>query len=270
MQLRKAELPPAPNKLGKVLSPTSGKVGRKAARCRTRAPITEKKTIIQDCQLANGRKSKPTRLKLLAERDENEELVILLKLIESVLWQSLQRPGLERLELSQVQNGWLLRGTILTDSETGPAEAAYQIACDSNWRTQQADISLRHASGERRVQITTQNGCWYENGKENQAVAEAIDIDLGWSPSTNTLPIRRLNLAIGQSSGPVVAAWISLPDLRLQPLPQEYTRRAKDRYLYTSAAGAFKAEIMVNDHGVVLEYENFWRRVDSGGGGSHQ
>ena len=97
--------------------------------------------------------------------------------------------------------------------------------------------------------------------EKNQAVAGAIDIDLGWTPATNTLPVRRLNLAIGESSGPVTAAWISFPNLRLQPLAQEYQRLAKDRYLYSSGEGAFKAEIVVNDRGVVLEYENFWRRV---------
>lgn len=185
-----------------------------------------------------------------------------LQLVDSVLWQSLQRPGLERFELVQTQNGWMLRGTILIAAETGPAEAIYQIACDSSWQTQEADISIRQASGEHRLHIATQNGTWYENGNENKTVSGAIDIDLGWTPSTNTLPIRRLNLAVGESSGSVTAAWVSFPDLRLQPLPQEYKRLTKDRYLYTSNEAAFRAEILVNDNGLVLDYQNLWRRVD--------
>jgi len=190
-----------------------------------------------------------------------------LQLVDAGLWQNLQHPGLERFELFRTQSGWLLRGTILINAATGPAEAAYQIDCDSNWRTQQAEVSVRHSSGDRHVHVTTQNGTWYEDGNENKAVAGAIDIDLGWTPSTNTLPIRRLNLAIGEPSGHVTAAWISFPDLILQPLLQEYRRLGRDRYLYTSREGAFKAEIVVNDHGVVLDYENFWRRADNGSAG---
>lgn len=184
------------------------------------------------------------------------------QLIDVALWRNLERPGLERFELFQIRNGWLLRGTILIDTGSGPAEAAYKIVCDSNWLTREADISLSQGSEDRHLHIAAQNRTWYEDKNENKTVAGAIDIDLGWTPSTNTLPIRRLKLALGESSGPVTAAWINFPDLRLQRLPQQYKRLAQDRYLYTSRNGAFQAEIVVNDHGVVLDYENYWRRVD--------
>ena len=156
------------------------------------------------------------------------------QLIDVALWRNLERPGLERFELFQTRNGWLLRGTILTDTDNGPAETAYKIVCDSNWLTREADISLRQRSEDRHLPIAAQTGTWYEDKNENKTVAGAIDIDLAWTPSTNTLPIRRLKLAIGESSGPVTAAWINFPDLRLQPLPQQYKRLAQDRCLYTS------------------------------------
>jgi hypothetical protein len=38
------------------------------------------------------------------------------------------------------------------------------------------------------------------NGAAVSAVEGCIDIDLKYSPSTNLLPIRRLNLAIGESA----------------------------------------------------------------------
>lgn len=68
----------------------------------------------------------------------------------------------------------------------------------------------------------------------------AIDIDLGWSPSTNTLPIKRLNLEIGQSSGELIAAWVRFPELTLQPLPQEHIRLAERQYRYSSRGSAFR------------------------------
>jgi hypothetical protein len=86
-----------------------------------------------------------------------------------------------------------------------------------------------------------------------------IDVDLGISPSTNTLPIRRLNLAIGQPED-VVAAWVRFPDLSLEPLPQRYTRVSDDRYKYESGSG-FQTEMTVDESGLVIVYEKGWERV---------
>lgn len=186
------------------------------------------------------------------------------KLIATGLWKWLQGTGLERFELVRVTDEWIFRGTILTLADDAAAEAQYEIVCDRSFRTRRADISVRDATGERTLQITAENVRWYENGRENHTVKGAIDIDLGWSPSTNTLPIRRLGLEIGESSGEFVAAWVRFPELTLQPLPQEYFRLEDRKYRYSSRGGAFVANVLVDDHGLALNYEGFWQRVDSG------
>jgi len=97
----------------------------------------------------------------------------------------------------------------------------------------------------------------------NKTIVGAIDIDLGWSPSTNTLPIKRLKLEIGQTSGEFIAAWVHFPELTLQPLPQEYVRLTDRQYRYSSRSGAFVANLSVDDDDLVLDYEGFWERVRS-------
>jgi hypothetical protein len=190
------------------------------------------------------------------------------QLVQSGLWQWKQGTGLERFELLRAshKDEWILRGTILTLSDSGPAEARYEVVCDGAWHTRRAEISLRDAksedgSNERVLRITAENGQWHENGQLNESVTGCIDIDLGWSPSTNTLPIRRLRLDVGQASGAVTAAWVSFPDLELRPLPQEYLRISEWQYRYSSSGGAFIAQISVDDEGLVLDYEGFWQRV---------
>jgi hypothetical protein len=181
--------------------------------------------------------------------------------VSSGLWQWLQSTGLERFELAHAADDWIFRGTILTLAAGAAAEARYEIVCDRSFRTRRANISVRDATGERALQIATENGQWYENGRENKTVVGALDIDLGWSPSTNTLPIRRLKLEIGQTSGEFMAAWVRFPDLTLQPLPQEYIRLADRQYRYSSRSGAFLANLLVDDDDLVLDYEGFWQRV---------
>ena len=183
------------------------------------------------------------------------------QLIRTGLWQWLQSPGLERFELLRARDQWILRSTILTLFEGGPAEARYEIVCDRAWRTSSAEISTNDGNNERRLRVQTKNGRWYENDQPNETVNGCIDIDLGWSPSTNTLPIRRLRLDTGQSSGPVMAAWVRFPDLTLQPLSQAYVRVSDQQYRYSSRGETFVAQITVDDEDLVLDYEGFWQRV---------
>ena len=180
----------------------------------------------------------------------------------SGLWRWLQGTGLERYEFLRAGDEWIFRGTVLALANHAPAEARYEIACDGSFCTRRARVSVRDATGERTLEIAAENGRWVSNGGEIAAVRGAIDIDLGWSPSTNTLPIRRLNLRVGQSSGEFLAAWVRFPDLALEPLPQEYLRLAGRQYLYSSRGGAFTAKLLVDEHGLVTDYEGFWQRAE--------
>lgn len=184
-----------------------------------------------------------------------------MQLIRTGLWQRVQGTGLERFELLQDADGWLLRGTILALDKEGPAQADYEILCDAAWHTRRADVSLRSAAGERSLRLTVDGDRWYSDGNEHETVRGCIDIDLGWSPSTNTLPIRRLGLAVGEKSGTITAAWVRFPELTVEPLPQEYERMAERRYRYSSRGGAFTAVLEVDEEGVVVDYEGIWRRV---------
>jgi hypothetical protein len=184
------------------------------------------------------------------------------QLIQSGIWRRTNGVGLERFELLRTTNDWVLRGTIITLAEHKPAAAIYEVLCDDSWHTKRADISLRDGTGERCLRITAAGGGeWHENGKGNEAIRGCVDVDLEWSPATNTIPVRRLRLPVGQKSGVVTAAWVRFPDLTLQPLRQEYERTSERRFRYSSGGGAFVAEIVVDSEGLVLDYEGFWQRV---------
>lgn len=186
------------------------------------------------------------------------------QLVRSGLWQRVKGVGLERFELLRTGDGWHLRGSLLALDGAGPSEAGYEVVCDAAWRTRHADVRIRDGSGERAVVLAADGGRWTVNGREESALAGCVDVDLGWTPSTNTLPIRRLELAIGAASGPVVAAWVRFPELTVEPLPQEYRRLAERRYRYESRAGAFVAGLEVDGDGLVVDYEGVWRRVAGG------
>ncbi len=184
------------------------------------------------------------------------------RLVSSGLWKWLQGTGLERFELLHNGDEWLLRGTIVAFAGNAAAEARYEIACDAGWRTKHAQVSLLSDGREQKLKIRADNGRWYADEHEIGAVRGALDIDLGWSPSTNTLPIRRLEMAVDGKSGEIVAAWVRFPELVLEPLPQEYVRLSERTYRYSSRGGAFTADLLVDENGLVVDYGGFWKRVE--------
>src|SRR5207245_10458825 len=94
-------------------------------------------------------------------------------------------------------------------------------------------------------------------GEEDARLRPCTDVDLEISPSTNTIPIRRLNLALGQDSE-VIAAWVRFPALTVELLPQRYTRTGANQYRYASRD--FVTDLEVDDLGLVTRYEGGWSR----------
>ena len=176
-----------------------------------------------------------------------------------VAWARVDAPGLERLELLRDASGWTLRGNILLVHEGQPFEARYGVSCDADWVTRAVGIHVHGPGGHRSLRLAVEHGRWYDEGVEREVVRGCLDVDLGWTPSTNTLPIRRLDLEVGQAKA-VTAAWVRFPELTLEPLPQEYLRLAERRYRYSSAGGRFVAELEVDEQGLVTTYGQIWAR----------
>jgi hypothetical protein len=90
-------------------------------------------------------------------------------------------------------------------------------------------------------------------------LAGALDVDLGFTPATNTLPIRRLALAVGAGAA-VRSAWLRFPELRLEPLEQTYTREAEHVFLYRALVDGepFSARLDTDAFGRVVRYEGLW------------
>lgn len=175
------------------------------------------------------------------------------------MWRAVGVDGLERGELQKTEQHWSLTGIILRSSDRGPAEVGYQLICDAHWRTRSAEVYCRDDRGKTELRIARDEG-WHANGERLQLPSECTDLDLAWSPSTNTLPIRRLNLKIGERSGILTAAWVRLPELKVEALRQIYERTGSHTYIYQSRSGTFAAKLIVDDDGLVVSYEGAWER----------
>jgi hypothetical protein len=177
----------------------------------------------------------------------------------AVLWRRLDRPGHEFARVAQTDSGWTLSGTAIFVHESAPCRLDYAVVCNERWETTNGKVSGRVGKDEVSIDVAVlPGGIWRSNGTEVPGVRGAIDIDLNFSPSTNLLPIRRLNLGVGQEAA-VRAAWLRFPSLVFEPLEQTYRRIDAATYRYESAGGRFTADLTVDDAGLVTFYPGLAR-----------
>jgi uncharacterized protein len=184
-----------------------------------------------------------------------------------ILWRSDELGTAERFTGARTPDGWRLDGLVVLPIDHEPAQVTYRVEVDSRWRTRRAEVTIERHGEARRVTFEADGaGAWTVDGAPADALAGSLDVDLGFTPATNTLTIRRLTdttasdpVALGETRT-VSVAWMPFPELDVRPNEQSYTRLAPDRWLYHS--GDFTAEIAVDPDGYVLRYgDDMWTAV---------
>jgi hypothetical protein len=163
----------------------------------------------------------------------------------------------ESLERLHVEIGEQIRATSVIDSERG--RYSYELVCEPDWTFR--TIRIEAAASERALTIVSDGkGEWTVDDEWRSDLDECIDIDLPVTPFTNTLPIRRLGLAIDDEAD-LAVAYIQFPDLEVVVDAQRYTRLGADSYRYDSLDSDFTADLTVDADGVVLEYPELFERL---------
>ena len=173
---------------------------------------------------------------------------------------ALQGVGLEHLLLAE---GAADSVVLAFDEEHGPFRLSYRLTWDDAWRLRDAELVVATELYTRALSLQTDGHGHWRDGSGHTIVEldGCVDIDIWPTPFTNTFPIRREPMATGERRT-FRMAWIFGPDLTFQAKPQAYTRLADKLYLFESLDGSgFRAELPVDDEGIVLDYPELFRRV---------
>jgi hypothetical protein len=149
------------------------------------------------------------------------------------------------------------------DEQGHPFRLAYLLTWDAAWRLGEARLIVTTEHGPRSLHLQSDGkGRWTDGGgRAWPELDDCLDIDIWPTPFTNTFPIRRQPLAVGERRE-FVMAWVSAPALTVRPMRQGYTRLADRLYLYENLEGSgFRAELPVDEDGVVLDYQGVFRRA---------
>jgi hypothetical protein len=151
------------------------------------------------------------------------------------------------------------QGLAVLPLEGEPCHIAYEVIIDRDWMPRSSSVTVTLPRQVRKIELRSDDvGHWEVNGSAAPHLDRCGDVDLGWTPATNTVPIRRLDLEIGDTAT-VVASWVRFPELDVTANEQQYTRLAPDRWRYRS--GDYDFELVTDaTSGIVLAYgEELWR-----------
>ena len=176
-----------------------------------------------------------------------------------IVWSGIRTPSLDYCNVRKVTGGWHFTGMLIMKPKTTPIGAYYEILVDNEFKTRKLIVEKTERGEKSRKEIEQRRGAWLVDGRERSDLSECTDVDIEASPVTNTLPIRRTRLKVGEKVN-LSVVWLRFPTLEVKPLKQSYKRLTLRKYLYRSASG-FSAELKVNDFGLVTRYGNIWKEI---------
>lgn len=176
----------------------------------------------------------------------------------TVMWQGRDPFSTEVLHLHVVDGGHRMEGVVLIDLPRGATEIRYTVTTDEVWRSRALHVEMLGAHTGSMVLAGDGEGAWSRDAVRLTAVDGCVDLDLGVTPATNTLPMRRLDPAIGDQIITRVA-WVRFPEMTIEPDEQIYERVNERRWSFRSED--FVAELDVDEDGLVVRYSDLWHRV---------
>jgi hypothetical protein len=181
-----------------------------------------------------------------------------------LLWRRVDRPGHDICRLFKLAKGWRLTGAAIFWEIGRPCHLEYDVLADRAWHTRRARVWGYVGQKAVDLRIASAGAArWRLNGVPKPRVTGCVDVDLGFTPATNLIALRRLALKVGQGAE-APAAYLAFPEMRLVRLPQTYRRTGRTEYQYEAPTVGYSGTLCVSPTGAVSRYPGLFERVTSG------
>jgi hypothetical protein len=179
-----------------------------------------------------------------------------------------------------LQGNGLVASGIQLGADPVPYRVDYRLDASDGFVTRELDLTATGEGWRRRLLLRHDgSGGWSADTSyqgdvpgdpwdgELPDLSEALDIDIEFSPLTNSMPILRHRMD-REGERDFLMAFVTMPLLRVQASPQRYEHvsggdeRSIVRFL--SRDGDFTAELELDPDGLLLFYPRLARRVGAG------
>lgn len=182
---------------------------------------------------------------------------------KNILWTGREYYSLENCLVNTTDFGTVINSIIIGKYEGKIYQVEYQIRTNQNWETVFFEVKSQHSNQKNYLSFEGDGrGNWLTNGKQSDQFKGYIDIDIPLTPFTNTLPINRLKLAVGEEQE-IKVIYIDLLEHQIKLVRQKYIRLSNSEYHYENVPNDFEAKITVDEEGLVVDYPSLFIRTAS-------
>jgi len=196
-----------------------------------------------------------------------------------VLWSGLDEWRTEAAWVDLTAAGITATGTQV-GTDPVPYRVDYQLDAPEEFVTRRLQVRAAGTGWSRRVELLHDGAgrwsCTAEQegevelppaGGDAETLGDVLDCDLGLSPLTNFMPVRRHALHERAGEADFVMAWVSVPDLEMFASAQHYEHVRREgpnsvvRFVDRGRFAGFTAELELDPDGLVLLYPELAQRV---------
>jgi hypothetical protein len=181
-----------------------------------------------------------------------------------LMWRTIEASGFEHVRVDDSHPGWDVYDSMLVrEHDNQVRRGGYTLILDKEFRTLEIRIMVEQQPGSMAALhlLASGEGVWTDADERRIPELDGcIDVDIQWSPLTNTLPVRRLHLQPGEERE-IEVAYIELPSLTLRRVTQRYTSLGDRSVRYATETRDFERELTLDADGFVIEYPDLFERT---------
>jgi hypothetical protein len=171
----------------------------------------------------------------------------------NVIWTGKLYHSIENFILTNTSNGNEITSTIIGVYKNKIYKVDYEIKTNKNWETTFVSLRTQFDNSNEVLTLEKKDGEFLLNDKSSDDFKDIFDIDISLTPFTNTLPINRLQLKDNQQQL-IEVLYFDILNKEIKPVKQSYTRLAADHYIYENQDTSFRAELKIDELGLVVAY----------------
>ncbi|MDR3026411.1 putative glycolipid-binding domain-containing protein [Chryseobacterium sp.] len=180
--------------------------------------------------------------------------------MKTLIWKGIFYQSLEYFNIHSDDKGYTVQSRIIGCYKDKIYAVDYRMFIDKNWIIQNFQIESEVNKVKTTLEGKKLQDQWEINNVINPEFNNFKFIDISLTPFTNTLPINNLNLSENKSQK-IDVIYIDVLKQHIKPVQQKYTRRAPYQYLYENIENDFKAEISIDESGLVISYPELFEKI---------
>jgi len=176
----------------------------------------------------------------------------------NIIWTGRQYHSIENCILTRTKVDNEIISTIIGDHDNLIFKIDYQIRTNGRWETTFVNVKTQFDNFIETLTLEKIDKKYLLNGNPCVELNDIIDIDISLTPFTNSLPINRLQLKDGDQQI-IDVIYFDIFERKIKPVKQVYKRLTSGQYIFENDDKTFKANILVDEQGLIVDYEELFR-----------